>query len=135
MNAKLMKLSREGSSHTTDSHNLKLKERRNSLETKGRGIEEMSRSREDFIANAKSQPCMFYAKGYCMRGNSCWFNHKGPEQMPFAEAGADVMANRSFDEELPTSRESRHILLRLMDFTVTVKTLDIEPFWPGKKGT
>ena len=133
LNAKLMKLSREGGrerrSHSTDSRKLKSKGGKKSPEKQG-GVEERSK-REDFIANAKSQPCMFYAKGYCMRGTSCWFNHEKPSQMPVvkASAGAGVLEKGSFEEETQTSQEPRHMLLRLVDYTVTVKTLDLEEYF------
>ena len=73
---------------------------------------------------------MFYAKGYCMRGNSCWFNHKRPAPIPFVADGvADVMEEGSFEEVMKTSREPRYIMLRLVDYTVTVKTLDLEEYF------
>ena len=133
LNIKLMKLSSEGarerSSHSTDSQNVKLKEKRKVLEKQGGGVEKSSR--EDFIENAKSQPCMFFAKGYCMRGNSCWFNHKRPGQIPFVAAGAaDDMEKGNFEEEIKLhSSKTRYMMLRLVDYTVTVKTLDLEEYF------
>ena len=139
VNAKLMQLSREGAkerrSLSAESQNMEekrkrilnlSKKKRKSPEMRG-GVEERSK-REDFIANAKSQPCMFFAKGYCMRGTSCWFSHEKQAQMPHVEAGADRMEKGSC-EETRVSREPRHLLLRLVDHTVTVKTLDLEEYF------
>merc|ERR1719369_2202739 len=139
VNAKLMQLSREGAkerrSHSAESQNMEekrkrilnlSKKKRKSPEMRG-GVEERSK-REDFIANAKSQPCMFFAKGYCMRGTSCWFSHEKQAQMPHVEAGADRMEKGSC-EETWVSREPRHLLLHLVDHTVTVKTLDLEEYF------
>ena len=133
LNARLLKLSREDArekrrSCSTDSQNQNLKEKRKSLEMRGGGGggggEEKS-TREDFIANAKNQLCMFYAKGYCMRGNSCWFSHEKKALMEFDEAGANVQEKRTFEGEMRQKR----MLLRLVDYTVTVKTLDLEEYF------
>ena len=129
LNAKLMKLSTEDArkrkSHTTESESQILKptnreERsRRSLDNREGGEE--GATKEDFIANAKTQPCMFYAKGYCMRGTTCWFKHQ--------KSADDAPAQRNFEEETRKSREPRHMLLRLVDRTVTVKTLDLEEYF------
>ena len=125
LNAKLMKLSREDAreerSFSTDSRNLKLEEKRSrkSFEKQGEGQEKSTR--EDFIANAKSQLCMFFAKGYCMRGTTCWFKHE--------KVADDVEEKSNIEEKKPRSREPRHMLLRLVDYTVTVKTLDLEEYF------
>jgi len=125
LNAKLMKLSREDAreerSFSTDSRNLKLEEKRSrkSFEKQGEGQEKSTR--EDFIANAKSQLCMFFAKGYCMRGTTCWFKHE--------KVADDVKEKSNIEEIKPRSREPRHMLLRLVDYTVTVKTLDLEEYF------
>jgi len=125
LNAKLMKLSREDAreerSFSTDSRNLKLEEKRSrkSFEKQGEGQEKSTR--EDFIANAKSQLCMFFAKGYCMRGTTCWFKHE--------KVADDIEEKSHIEEKKPRSREPRHMLLRLVDYTVTVKTLDLEEYF------
>ena len=126
LNAKLMKLSREDErvkrSYSTDSRNLKLEEKmpRKSFEKQEGGQEKSTR--EGFIANAKTQPCLFFAKGFCMRGATCWFKHE--------KLAEDISREEvNFEEEKRTSQVPRHMLLCLVDYTVTVKTLDLEEYF------
>ena len=129
LNAKLIKLStedaRERRSHSTETESQIVKptnrEKRSRRSLDNREGGEECATKEDFIANAKTQPCMFYAKGYCMRGATCWFKHQ--------KSADDSPVQRSFEEETRKSREPRNMLLRVVDRTVTVKTLDLEEYF------
>ena len=94
LNAKLMKLSREvydgkrnvpKDDENTISDKLSGKTPRSDLGEEVDGKE----SRELFIANAKTQPCFFYAKGHCMRGKTCWFlhDHRSPKRQKTVLSG------------------------------------------------
>ena len=124
LNAKLMKLSREvydgkrnvpKDDENTISDKLSGKTPRSDLGEEVDGKE----SRELFIANAKTQPCFFYAKGHCMRGKTCWFLHDKSAQ--------DSEENQNTEKHV--DRESRQEVFVVVDSTVMVKTLDLEGYF------
>ena len=124
LNAKLMKLSREvydgkrnapKDDENTISDKLSGKTPKSDLGEEADGKE----SRESFIANAKTQPCVFYAKGHCMRGKTCWFLHDKSAQ--------DSEENQNTEKHV--DRESRQEVFVVVDSTVMVKTLDLEGYF------
>merc|ERR1719462_692131 len=124
LNAKLMKLSREvydgkrnapKDDENTISDKLSGKTPKSDLGEEADGKE----SRESFIASAKTQPCVFYAKGHCMRGKTCWFLHDKSAQ--------DSEENQNTEKHV--DRESRQEVFVVVDSTVMVKTLDLEGYF------
>ena len=121
LNAKLMKLSREvydgkRNASQDDENTISDKLRGRSPKSDPREEVDGKESRESFIANAKTQPCLFYAKGHCMRGKTCWFLHDKSAQ--------DSKENQNSEKHV--NRESRQEVFIVVDRTVTVKTLDLE---------
>ena len=123
LNAKLMKLSREvydgkrnapKDDENTISDKLSGKTPKSDLREEADGKE----SRESFIANAKTQPCVFYAKGHCMRGKTCWFLHDKSAQ--------DSKENQNSEKYVNRESSLRQEVFVVVDRTVTVKTLDLE---------
>ena len=89
LNAKLIKLStedaRERRSHSTETESqiVKPTNRERRSQDNREGGEECP-TKEEFIANAKTQPCMFYAKGYCMRGEASSTSTKPIQKQSFS---------------------------------------------------